>query len=138
MTRTQPVQTAFSRPWFTACSEGRLLLQRCEHCGNVQFYPRTLCSHCSATAPSWHEASGRGTIASYTVVRRAVSDAYTVPYIVALIDLAEGPRLMSNIVEADPAQLQIGLPVQVRFEAWSEETTLPVFTLANSQEVKSS
>ena len=71
----------------------------------------------------------RGTIASYTVVRRGVSADFEAPYVIALIDLAEGPRMMSQIVDADPDALAVGLSVKVDFAAWSEEITLPVFRL---------
>ena len=73
------------------------------------------------------EASGAGRVASFTVVRRAVSEAYAAPYVVALVDLAEGPRLMTNIVECAPEAVRVGLDVTVRFEAWADDVTLPVF-----------
>lgn len=68
-------------------------------------------------------------IASFTVVRRAVSPAYQAPYVVALIDLAEGPRMMSAIVDAEPEQLAVGVTVAVDFQAWSDDISLPVFRL---------
>lgn len=129
MLRTQPSRSVFSEPWFAACNEGRLLIQHCKSCGHYQFYPRIICRECAAAEPDWVEASGRGSLASFTVVRHAVSAAYTAPYVVALVDLSEGPRLMTNIVECDPAQLEIGLSVSLRFESWSDECSLPVFTL---------
>ena len=70
-----------------------------------------------------------GRIASYTVVRRGVSADFEAPYVIALIDLEEGPRMMSQIIEADPEALAVGLSVTVDFAAWSEEITLPVFRL---------
>jgi len=73
--------------------------------------------------------SGKGTIASYTVVRRAVSEAFTAPYVIALIDLVEGPRMMSQIVDTEPEALAVGQTVSVAFEAWSEDIKLPVFKL---------
>lgn len=132
MLRTQPTRSAFSEPWFEACNAGRLLIQHCGGCGHYQFYPRIVCRHCGAAEPAWVEASGRGVIASFTVVRRPISEAYAAPYVVALVDLEEGPRMMSNIVSAVQDDLQIGMAVSLRFESWSDDVALPVFTVANS------
>ena len=77
----------------------------------------------------WVRASGQGTVASFTIVRRGISKAYPAPYVVALIDLEEGPRMMSNIIEAEPEQVSIGAAVSVDLQHWSEGTTLPVFRL---------
>jgi len=128
MQRTLPPRTALTQPWFDACNQGRLLIQRCDACGEAQFYPRIVCSHCGKPDPTWIEASGQAVVASFTVVRHAISKAYEAPYVVALVDLEEGPRLMTHIVDCEPAQLQIGMSVFVRFESWGEDTTLPVFS----------
>ena len=77
----------------------------------------------------WVGASGLGKVASFTIVRRGISKAYPAPYVVALIDLEEGPRMMSNIIEAEPEQVSIGAAVSVTFSTWAEGTTLPVFRL---------
>ena len=124
-----PRPTAETQPWWDACRESRLLLQRCSACGAHQFYPRMMCVHCDSDAVEWVQASGRGRIRSYTVVRRPVSKGYAAmtPYIVALVELAEGPTMMSNIVECAPETAAIGLPVQVTFERWSEDVAIPVF-----------
>jgi len=86
-----------------------------------------MCSHCQHQSLGWVVASGGGEIASFTVVRRGVSEAYPEPYIVALIDLEEGPRMMSYIVGTDPESVAIGDAVLVEFEEWSDEITMPVF-----------
>ncbi len=85
----------------------------------------------SATVLIWYgrPPAAAGRIASYTVVRRGVSADFEAPYVIALIDLEEGPRMMSQIIEADPEALAVGLSVTVDFAAWSEEITLPVFRL---------
>jgi uncharacterized OB-fold protein len=77
----------------------------------------------------WVKASGRGQVLTFTIVRRAVSEAYAadVPYVVALIQLDEGPTMMSNVVQCDPESLEIGSPVKVMFEDWSEEISVPQF-----------
>jgi uncharacterized OB-fold protein len=108
---------------------GKLVLQHCQHCGHILFYPRTHCDACQSDQLAWEDASGVGTIASYTVVRRAVSADFEAPYVIALIDLAEGPRMMSQIIDADSDALAVGLSVKVDFAAWSEDITLPVFRL---------
>ena len=112
-----------------ACAAGKLVLQRCQSCGHVLFYPRTHCDACQSDQLVWENASGAGTIASYTVVRRGVSADFEAPYVIALIDLAEGPRMMSQVVDTGPDALAVGLSVRVDFAAWSEDITLPVFRL---------
>ncbi|KGE05081.1 Zn-ribbon domain-containing OB-fold protein [Pseudohaliea rubra] len=130
MERIQPQRTdGLAAPYFNGCREGELRLQHCAACGHWQFYPRPFCTACGADAPAWEVASGQGTIASFSVVRRALSDAYAAPYTVALIDLVEGPRMMSAIVDCDPAAVRVGAPVSVCFEQWSQDLSLPVFRL---------
>jgi hypothetical protein len=88
-----------------------------------------VCTTCSGDKLEWVKAGGQGTILTFTIVRRPVSEAYAadVPYVVALIKLDEGPTMMSNVVQCDPETLQIGDPVQVVFEDWSEEISIPQF-----------
>ena len=102
-----PPATELSRPFWEGCRAGELRLQHCGDCGRFQFYPRTVCSHCDSTALTWRAVSGNGRIASFTVVRRAISFAYDAPYVVALIDLEEGPRMMSSVVGVDPEALDL-------------------------------
>lgn len=130
-TKALPTPSPLSAPYWQACREGRLLVQRCTACGRHQFYPRAICTQCVSEKLAWSEASGRGRVKSFTVIRRAVSAAYEpeVPYVVALIELAEGPTLMSNVVGCAPEAVRIGAAVRVRFDAWSADVSLPVFTL---------
>ena len=81
-------------------------------------------------------ASGHGRVKSFTIIRRAVSKAYAaeVPYVIALIELDEGPTMMSNVVEIEPESVAIGLPVEVMFEDWSDEITIPKFRPSGSTE----
>lgn len=129
MTRTLPPLSALAEPYFEGARNGRLCLQQCRQCQQHQFYPRVICSHCGGSELDWSTASGRGVIASFTVVRRAISEAYEAPYVVALIDLEEGPRMMSSLVEADPDTVAIGDAVAVSFAEWSEDITMPVFKI---------
>ncbi|GAB5413955.1 MAG: OB-fold domain-containing protein [Congregibacter sp.] len=133
MLRTQPTRSALTEPWFEACRDGRLLIQRCGDCGHYQFYPRIVCTRCSSEHVDWVEASGDAVIASFTVVRHAVSKAYEAPYVVALVDLAEGPRLMTNIIHSDFEALRIGMPVRLQFEQWDEDVSLPVFAVETAE-----
>ena len=129
MAKPVPRPTPTEQPFYDACAAGKLVLQRCQSCGHVLFYPRTHCDACQSDQLVWENASGAGTIASYTVLRRGVSADFETPYVIALIDLAEGPRIMSQVVDTGPNALAVGLSVRVDFAAWSEDITLPVFRL---------
>ena len=104
-------------------------MQRCTGCGHHQFYPRLVCTHCMSEALEWVEASGRGTVETFTVIRRAVSAEFEedVPYVVALVRLEEGPRLMSNVIDCEPEVVRIGLEVAVVFEQRSPDIAVPQF-----------
>lgn len=111
--------------FWAATAEGRLLLRRCDSCGTVIWYPRPVCPDCHSTSTSWFDASGRGHVYSFTVVRRARGPfAAAAPYVLAYVELEEGPRVMTNIVECDPEQVRIGLPVEVVFHDTGEGSAL--------------
>ena len=129
MNRILPRPTALSQPYWDGCREGILRLQQCVHCARFQFYPRIICSHCGGSQMHWQAVSGRGLLASFTTVQRGISSAYPSPYVVALVDLEEGPRMMSQVIESVPARLHIGAPVEVAFQSWAEDIILPVFRL---------
>ncbi len=124
-----PPETELSRPFREGCRAGELRLQCCDACGRFQFYPRIICSHCGDHRLAWRVVSGRGRIASFTIVRRGISEAYPAPYVVVLVDLEEGPRMMSCIVDCDPESVAVGQAVAVRFEPWGADHVLPVFSL---------
>jgi len=117
---------AFHAPHFKAGREGRLLIQSCPSCGHRQFYPRALCVACGAT-PEWSEASGRGTVYTYTVIRQMLVPPFKndIPYVVAMVDLEEGVRLMGNVLSCPPDDVYIGMPVEVCFVALDDETAFP-------------
>lgn len=148
--RLLPPDTELAAPFWQGCRAGELRLQHCAACNRFQFYPRIVCTGCGATALTWQAVSGRGRIASFTVVRRPLSAAYEAPYVVALIDLEEGPRLMSNIVDTDvseagkqagrtdewkPARVVVGARVEVQFEPWGADRVLPVFRIAHGDQL---
>ena len=130
--RILPRPTRVSEPYWQGCLDGELRMQFCTACQAYQFYPRVACSACGGSSLDWRRVSGNGRIASFTVVRRGVSSAYEAPYIVALIDLEEGPRLMSHVVAAEPddSRLCVGAEVVVEFQEWGDEVAVPVFRLA--------
>lgn len=117
-----------SAPFWAAGREGRLLIQRCPDCGKAIFYPRAVCPECMGT-PVWVEASGRGTVYTFSIARRPAGPAFAadVPYVVALVDLDEGPRMMSNVIGCPVDQVRIGMRVRVVFEQASDEVHLPRF-----------
>jgi len=127
--RNVPRPTAETAPYWEGCRDQKLLIQRCSECRHFQFYPRILCTECASRKVEWVAASGCGTVLSFTVVRQAISAAYAaeVPYVIALIKLDEGPTMMSNIIQADADSVKIGMPVEVVFEAWTDEVTVPKF-----------
>ena len=124
-----PVPTPETAPFWDGAREHELRVQRCDSCGQHQFYPRIICSACMGDELQWVKVSGVGEVVSFTIVRRAVSEAYRseVPYVVALIQLEEGPTMMSNVVECDLQDLVVGMSVSVLFEDWSDEISIPKF-----------
>ena len=124
-----PVVAPWARPFWDAAREHRLLLQCCEDCGKVIHYPRIACPHCFSDRLGWQQASGRGTIYSYTVVQANAPSAFAadVPYVVAVIRLEEGVQMLSNIVGCDFDKLACDQAVEVVFERLDDEFTLPKF-----------
>ena len=112
-------------PFWEAAASGRLLVKRCEACGELHHYPRAACPFCGSDRTSWQEASGRGTIYSYSVFRRA-----PVPYAIAYVTLEEGPTMMTNIVDGDLDALRIGQRVRVRFTPTDGGPPVPMFAPA--------
>jgi uncharacterized protein len=104
---TNPETQAF----WDAAAHGELLVKRCTACGEAHWYPRAICPFCGSDRTEWKEASGRGTIYSYSVFRRA-----PIPYAIAYVTLAEGPTMMTNIVDGDLDAIRIGQAVRVTFK----------------------
>jgi uncharacterized OB-fold protein len=124
-----PRVTPLTQPFWDGCLAGELRMQHCAQCNDYQYYPRSICSRCGGKELGWDTVSGKGIIASFTIVRRAISGAYTAPYVVALVDLVEGPRMMSMIVDEITDQIAVGAAVTVRFDAWGDGLKMPVFGL---------
>jgi len=123
-----PADASCAEYWFR-CAAGELCVQRCDVCGHLQHYPRTLCTQCQGNQLTLVAASGSGRVRSFTVIRRAVSAAFEpdVPYVVALIELQEGPTMMANVVNCEPERVAIGLAVKVVFEARGDALQIPQF-----------
>ena len=114
-----PIPNADTAPFWEGCAQGELRIQRCRACGAAQFPPRAVCAACHASGPIWERASGRGRIASHTRVHRPPSPAFKAdaPYVVGLVALAEGPRLMVTLRGAIAEAPSIGAAVRIGFDA---------------------
>jgi uncharacterized protein len=123
------------KPFWDGTAEGKLLLPRCTECATLIWFPRPFCPSCGSTSVEWNEASGKGTIYSYTVNRRGAGDLpeyrEPVPYVLAYVELAEGPRIMTNIVECDVESVRIGQAVELIFHDTGQGTALPRFRPAS-------
>jgi uncharacterized protein len=128
-----PFPNPDSQPYWEAARNEDLVIRKCKDCGQLHFMPRHLCPHCWSTELEWVKASGRATVHSFTVIRRAPIPSYAdrVPYVVALVDLEEGPRMLTNIVGDDALNTQVGSAVEVRFEDRAD-LKLPQFALAKA------
>ena len=124
-----PAVTEDGAPYWAACREGRLTAQRCTACRHLRWPPSVLCPKCLDEGTEWVSLSGRGTIYSWIIVHRPQHPAFfaDAPYNVAIVELEEGPRLHTNVVECTNDALRIGLPVEVVFEKKDDEITLPKF-----------
>ncbi len=123
-----------TRPFWDGCSQGMLRIKRCLACRKVFHYPRPFCPTCWSDDVEWFTASGRGTVYTYSIVH--VNDlppwAERVPYIAAIVELEEGPRIMTNVIECAFDDVRCGLPVEVSFKEHADELFIPVFKPATS------
>jgi uncharacterized OB-fold protein len=128
--RPLPVLDADSEQFWQAAQRHELAVQRCRNCQRAQYYPRVVCRHCSSDQLDWIRSSGRGVVYSLTTSRRAAGPSLAghVPYVVALVDLEERVRILTNIVGPGAIHTRIGDAVRVTFEDIGEGFMLPVFT----------
>ena len=126
MSRPLPRPTAETRPFWEGCAEGVLRFQTCARCGAVQRIPRSLCEHCQGTCLGWQASAGYGKVLSHTTVYRAPAAAFReeTPYVIALVDMDEGFRLMVNVAGGAEAQVAIGSRVRIGFRQ-VESVALP-------------
>lgn len=118
-----PIVDGFTAPFWQAASEGVLMIRRCMSCGEAHWYPRPFCPHCSSGDVEWLPASGRGTIYSFTVTRKAGP----VPYVLAYVTLDEGVTMLTNVVDAEIEALHIGQRVHVAFREAEGGGAVPMF-----------
>jgi len=111
-----------TKPFWEAATQGRLLIKKCTACGQMHFYPRAICPFCFSDKTEWVTASGRGTIYSYSVMRRV-----PIPYALAYVTLEEGVSMMTNIVDCDLDAIRIGQPVTVAFKPSEGGPPVPMF-----------
>ena len=126
--KPRPRPAPESKPFWDAAREHRLLLPRCNACSQFWFPPSQRCAHCLAADFTWVEATGRGRVYSFVVFHRVYHPAFEgdVPYVVAIVELDEGPRLLSNIVGMKPDDVRCDMRVQVVFED-TDGVTIPKF-----------
>jgi uncharacterized OB-fold protein len=129
-TPTLPSITPLTRPFWDAAAQGRLLLPRCKACTRHFFRPEVACTHCFSTDWAWADASGRGTLYSYTVLHRPPAPGFPVPLVLAVVELDEGPCLFTNLVGVAPEDIRIGMALRVRFEQVAPQVHLPRFEAA--------
>jgi uncharacterized OB-fold protein len=131
--RALPQPDHASSHYWSSAADGRLVVQRCTDCGVFQFYPRSLCTTCAGET-EWVEASGRGTLHTYTIIRQNRSPAFAdlSPYAVGIVELDEGVRMMSNIVDCDVDSLEIGMPLEVAILKAADDVGLPFWRPART------
>lgn len=130
-----PTPDADSQAYWDGLKDGRLLLQHCRACGHVQLYQQAMCRRCMGTALVHRPASGRATVHSFSVVHRAPGPAFKkdTPYAVLLVELEEGPRMISSLVDGDPMAVDFDMPVELVCVAAGGDAVLPRFRPAGRQ-----
>jgi uncharacterized OB-fold protein len=134
MPRILPEPTPETRHFWEGCKAGELRLQRCRACAQTYFPPRPFCPACASREVEVFAASGKATLYSYVINHRPRPDMGKEPHSIAVVELDEGPRLMTNVINCPqtPEALRLDMPLQVVFEAVSEEISLPLFEPARS------
>jgi uncharacterized OB-fold protein/acyl dehydratase len=130
--RPRPAITRDNAFWWEGVEAGKLLIQRCGACGTLRHPPRPMCPKCQSLEWDTVEASGRGTVYSYVVNHHPQIPAFDYPLVIALVELEEGTRLVTNVLDVEPDDVHVGMPVEVAFEKPDGEQTLPLFRPAAS------
>jgi hypothetical protein len=125
-TYAEPLINMETETYWQGAKDGKLMLKKCNACGETHFYPRAICPHCFSEDTVWYEASGKGTIYTYSVMRRA-----EIPFVIAYVTLDEGVTMMTNIVECDFDSIEVGQAVEVTFRPTEGDQALPVFRPIN-------
>ena len=129
-----PTPNQDTQAYWDALRQRRLTIQACAKCGVKRHYPRPVCDRCHSMEVTWVEASGRGTVHSWTVAHHPFHAGFKgeVPYTLVTVDLEEGVRMQAQLKGADGVQIKIGTPVEVRFETATEDLMLPYFVMARA------
>jgi uncharacterized OB-fold protein len=114
--RPLPTPSPLTEPFWKATKEGRLVMQRCTQCNEYVWTPQLACRTCLTETLVWTPVSGRGTIYTFVVINRAATPAFKAPYTIVVVQLDEGPCILSDMVDVDPADVRIGMPVEASFE----------------------
>ena len=124
-----PVANFDTQPFWEGCARGALLLQRCTACGAYRHPPSPICAACLSDKQEWVPASGRGKLYTFVVVRETRARGWDkmVPYVLAVVTLEEGPRMLTNLVNVEPEAVAIDMPVEVTFAELDGTTKLPLF-----------
>lgn len=127
-----PELDGLTKAFYDHCQAGELRFQRCSDCGHFRHVPRDVCAHCGSFAWEWASSSGRGIIYTWTVVNRALHPAFAdaTPYAPVVVELEEGVRVVSQVLDCRPEELRIGLPVKVKFVPVNKQLSLPYFCRA--------
>ena len=127
--RPLPIPDETSQPFFDAAKEGKLLLRYCPACERWLGYAVELCDNCFSAGIEWKEASGRGTVYSFIIMHQVIHPGFAsiVPYNVASVELEEGPRVHTNLVNIANDAIKMDMPVKVTFEKLDDEVTVPKF-----------
>ena len=128
-----PTPTPETQPFWDGCKEHRLVLPRCRQCDQFHYYPRAHCPHCWSRDLDWVQMTGRGKLYSYVINHRPAPGFGDDPYSIAVVELDEGPRMLTNIVEVaqTPEDLKLDMPVEVVFDDAGNNVTLPKFRPAS-------
>ena len=130
MRRPRPTPSPVTEQFWRATGQHQFLLQNCLRCNSVQFYPKATCTTCGASELDWQPASGKGTLHTYTIARRSTHPAFagSEPYVVAIVELEEGPRVTGNVVDCDVDDVRIGMPLELAWDEPDEEgISLPLW-----------
>jgi len=118
-----------NRPWWEALQRHELYIQKCRNCGDKRYYPRALCTSCMSSSIEWVKCSGRGKVYTFTATYQNQAPGFreSLPYIMAYVELDEGVKMLTNLVDCQPEQVKIGMPVEVVYEDVTKEVTLAKF-----------
>ena len=124
--KPRPQRTPTSAPFWDGLDADRVRIQRCDACGTWVHYPRSRCPHCLSDRLAWHDVAGHGTVLTFTVARQATARPFAdeVPQLLAVVELDEGVRMTTTLVDVDPEAVAVGLPVVAAFDHRPDGATL--------------